>query len=49
MDDGQRLVSGQAWSDYCDRLKALGQRILKEDFPGATPETVSTASNIWRA
>ena len=37
MDDSQRLVSGQAWSDYCDRLKALGQRILKEDFPGATP------------
>jgi hypothetical protein len=37
MDDGQRLISGRAWSDYCDRLKALGQRILEEDFPNATP------------
>jgi hypothetical protein len=28
-------MSGQAWAEYCDRLKAMGQRILQDDFPGA--------------
>ena len=24
----ERLISGQAWEDWCDRLKAVGRSIL---------------------
>lgn len=27
------LENGAAWTDFCDRMKALGQRILEDDFP----------------
>jgi hypothetical protein len=29
------LVDGRAWREFCDRLAALGERILAEDFPAA--------------
>ena len=29
----ERLVSGDAWRDFCDRLKRVGERILEDDFP----------------
>ena len=32
------LMSGQAWHDFCDRLKAVGDGILADDFPGAPRE-----------
>jgi hypothetical protein len=32
-DDAARLVSGEAWRAWCDRLRAAGERILREDFP----------------
>lgn len=30
----ERLASGAAWEDFCERLKGVGQRILEDDFPG---------------
>ncbi|HZP29634.1 MAG TPA: hypothetical protein VFC99_11825, partial [Acidimicrobiia bacterium] len=35
MDPGdERVVDGRAWHEFCDRLAALGDRILEPDFPG---------------
>ena len=28
------LMSGKSWEDFCDRLKAVGSEILREDVPG---------------
>lgn len=30
---GERLVSGEAWQSFCERLAAVGARILERDFP----------------
>jgi len=32
-DGERRLVSGEAWREFCDRLKSVGERILEDDFP----------------
>ncbi|MDG2306606.1 MAG: DUF1214 domain-containing protein [Candidatus Binatia bacterium] len=29
----RRLLSGDAWREFCDRLKSVGERILEDDFP----------------
>ena len=32
-DDADRLLSGQSWHDFCDRLRAVGDTILGDEFP----------------
>ncbi len=32
--DADRLMSGEAWRDWCDRLKAVGDDLLSDEFPG---------------
>ena len=34
----ERLISGQAWEDWCDRLKGVGRSILAEGFPDSPRE-----------
>ena len=31
--DAERLLTGEAWREWCERLKAAGDRILESDFP----------------
>ena len=31
--DADGVVSGAAWREFCDRLAAVGERILADDFP----------------
>ena len=33
-----KLLSGQAWRDWCDRLKAVGDNILGDEFPAEPRE-----------
>ena len=28
------VMSGRAWEDFCDRLKAQGAEVLRDDVPG---------------
>ncbi len=35
----EKLMSGEAWAEYCDRLKAVGQRMLGGDYPGTPKRT----------
>ena len=32
-DDDARLMTGESWRDWCDRLKAVGDEILSDAFP----------------
>lgn len=34
----ERLMSGEAWAEFCDRMKAAGERILGDEFPGSPRE-----------
>jgi uncharacterized protein DUF1214 len=36
MMDHPDVMTGAAWQDFCRRIGALGERILADDFPGAT-------------
>jgi len=33
--EAQRLMSGEAWHDFCDRLKLTGDAILSDGFPNS--------------
>ena len=42
--DEERLISGQAWEDWCDRLKSVGRSILAEGFPDSPRERAEGVS-----
>ncbi len=35
MSDEDKLLSGEAWRAWCDRLRAVGDEILGDDYPSA--------------
>ena len=44
----ERLMTGEAWDDYCDRLKAVGRRMLETDFPGSPRERAEGFRHLVR-
>jgi hypothetical protein len=50
-DDAQlehELVSGQAWVEFCERLKKTGLRMLEDDFPGTPAERAEGFRHLAR-
>jgi hypothetical protein len=50
-DDAQlehELVSGQAWVEFCERLKRSGLRLLEDDFPGSPQERAEGFRHLAR-
>src|SRR5271170_531148 len=43
-DAASRVISGKSWEDFCDRLKAAGQVILRPE----TPVTEIDRAEGWR-
>jgi hypothetical protein len=46
--DAEQLMSGQAWEEYCGRLKAVGRRILEPDFPGSIRDRADGFRHLTR-
>ena len=44
----EKLMSGEAWAEYCDRLKAVGQRMLGDDYPGTPRERAEGFRHLTR-
>ncbi|WP_419918992.1 DUF1214 domain-containing protein [Candidatus Poriferisocius sp.] len=48
MDNEERLASGEAWREFCERLKASGDRLLGPDFPGGARERAEGYRHLSR-
>jgi hypothetical protein len=46
--DTERLMSGRAWDDFCERLKKTGRRILEPDFPGSPRDRAEGFRHLTR-
>ncbi|MCE2391006.1 MAG: DUF1214 domain-containing protein [Proteobacteria bacterium] len=43
-----KLMSGAAWEEFCDRLKALGSEVLRPDVPGGELERAEGYRHLTR-
>ena len=48
VDNEQKLVSGEAWREFCDRLKASGDRLLGDDFRGGAGDRAEGYRHLCR-
>ena len=48
MDHEQRLISGEAWRDFCRRLEAAGDRLLGDDFPAGAGDRAEGYRHLTR-
>lgn len=44
----RQLTSGAAWEAFCDRLKAMGREVLREDLPGSPLERAEGFRHLTR-
>lgn len=45
---GDALMRGDAWRSFCDRLAAVGERILGDDFPGSERDRAEGVRHLTR-
>ncbi|MDE0236089.1 MAG: DUF1214 domain-containing protein [bacterium] len=48
MNQEQELVTGEAWREFCDRLKASGDRLLGDDFPAGAADRAEGYRHLCR-
>ncbi|MEE3331612.1 MAG: DUF1214 domain-containing protein [Myxococcota bacterium] len=44
----ESVMTGEAWAEFCDRMKAVGQDLLSEDFPGSEQERAEGYRHLAR-
>ncbi len=45
----ERLMSGAAWADFCERMKAVGMELLEEEYPGDERERAEGFRHLARS
>ncbi len=48
VNNDQKLASGEAWREFCDRLRAAGDRLLGEDFPAGAADRAEGYRHLGR-
>ena len=48
MGQEQEVISGEAWREFCDRLKASGDRLLGDGFPNGAADRVEGYRHLCR-
>ena len=44
----ESVMTGAAWAEFCDRMKAVGQDLLSEEFPGSEQERAEGYRHLAR-
>ncbi|NQZ99412.1 MAG: DUF1214 domain-containing protein [Myxococcales bacterium] len=44
----EALMSGEAWAQFCDRMKRVGETILSDDFPGSAQDRAEGFRHLAR-
>lgn len=48
MGDGEQLMTGEAWRDFCTRLAAMGEVIMGDEFPGSPRDRAEGFRHLTR-
>ena len=48
-EPGDRLMAGDSWADFCDRMKAVGMEMLSDEYPGGERERAEGFRHLARS